>query len=348
MRNISLILGALIAVGTVSQAKEQVFVAPMVEEVIVAEPMVEDVIIVMDDTFKPSGYVGLEYKAYGKTENHGDSIVENDKWNRGKNNYSRLQTTFGVQGTENFRLEGRIRDYNDLERADGNINSKQGTDTRLRAYYDHNDSFTSRIEFRDTESNEERYEYQLRYNAYTDKGGLIDKVVIAPKIGRREAATHKTYKNRVGTDLYLTGNLPFGMTWENNYYLNYDVYNRDQRYANGKVSNKELSLEVEFYLYKTFELYTMDRSKFDLNFEGGYDPYAFYQHKRVLDRTSEYDRAYSLYSKFDLTLSHELTENVVVKTGLGAEYRNWDIEVESRAKDWRWQPYAFAAMNIKF
>ena len=168
MKKLSLILGALLAVGAVAQAKEEV-VAPVVEEVIIAEPAVEQ--IVVEEAFRPSGYVGLEYKAYGKTENQGDKIeinpLEEDKWNRGQNNYSRLQTTFGIQVTENFKLDGRIRDYNDLEKNDETKyeNKKHGTDTRIRGYYKHNDMFTSRIEYRDTEKNEERYEYQLRYNA---------------------------------------------------------------------------------------------------------------------------------------------------------------------------------------
>lgn len=357
MKKLSLILGALLAVGAVAQAKEQVVVAPVVEEVIVAEPVVEEIVI--EEAFKPSGYVGLEYKAYGNTEGHGDKKVltslEQDKWNRGANRYSRLQTTFGVQATENFRLEGRIRDYNDLEKNDGSKdNKKHGTDTRLRAYYKHNDMFTSRIEYRDTEKNEERYEYQLRYNAYTNEGGLVDKVILAPKVARRVKSNHRDYYNRLGVDTYLTGNLPLGLTWENNYYLNYDMHNSDiVGLANNKKKDKEFNLEVELYLRKSFALYETEKSNLNLDLEIGYDPYTFNQYKRILEvntdgTVSTYKRAYDLRSLIDLGYTYSLTENVAVKTGIGAEYRNWDITAESRAKDWRWQPFAYAAMNVKF
>ena len=359
MKKLSLILGALLAVGTVVQAKEQVIVAPMVEEIIIAEPVVEQIVL-HDNTFRPSGYVGLEYKTYGKTENHGDSLNPQtlgfeDDWNSGENNYSRLQTTFGVQATENFKLEGRIRDYNDLEKNDGTKgNAKNGTDTRLRGYYKHNDTFTSRVEYRDTEKNEERYEYQLRYNAYTNKDGLVDRVILAPKIGRREKSNHTNYFTRLGADAYLTGNLPLGLTWENNYYLNYDMHNSDIKgLANNKKKDKEFNLEVELYLRRSFALYATEKSNLNLDLEIGYDPYKFNQYKRILDINADgivstYKRAYELRSLVDLGYTYSLTENVAIKTGIGAEYRNWDVTAESRAKDWRWQPFAYAAMNIKF
>ena len=357
MKKLSLILGALLAVGAVAQAKEEV-VAPVVEEVIIAEPAVEQ--IVVEEAFRPSGYVGLEYKAYGKTENQGDKIeinpLEEDKWNRGQNNYSRLQTTFGIQVTENFKLDGRIRDYNDLERNDETKyeNKKHGTDTRIRGYYKHNDMFTSRIEYRDTEKNEERYEYQLRYNAYTNEGGLVDKVILAPKVARRVKPNHRYYYNRLGVDAYLTGNLPLGLTWENNYYLNYDMHNSDiMNLANNKKKDKEFNLEVELYLRRSFALYETEKSHLNLDLEVGYDPYKFNQYKRIIEvntdgTVSTYKRAYDLRSLVDLGYTYSLTENVAVKTGIGAEYRNWDITEEPRAKDWRWQPFAYAAMNVKF
>ena len=365
MKKLALILGALI-VATSLQAKE-VLVAPVVvaeeqEEIVVVEPIVEEAVLVeTPSSFRPNGNIGLEYKAYGKTENHGDSLLPQtgifkDDWNSGSNNYSRLQTAFKIQATENFSLEARIRDYNDLEKNDiTKGNSEHGTDTRLRAYYKHNDQFTSRVEYRDTKGNEERYQYQLRYSAYTNNGGFVDQITIAPKIERRNNSNHINYYNRLGVDTYLTGNLPLGL----NYYLNYDMYNSDAIITtlnnNGtfNTEDKEISLDVELYLRRTFGLYSTAKSNLNLNLEVGYDPYTFRQHKRILDINdngtySTYKRTYELRSLVDLAYSYDLTENIVVKSGIGAEYRNWEITEESKAKDWRWQPFAYAAMNVKF
>ena len=61
--------------------------------------------IVNPTEFKPTGTIGVEYRAYGETEGHHDKITKttkefdaiNDEWNRGANDFSRLQTTFNVQ-----------------------------------------------------------------------------------------------------------------------------------------------------------------------------------------------------------------------------------------------------------
>lgn len=360
MKKLSLILGALLAVGAVAQAKEQVIVAPVVEEVMVAEPVEQTV---LPEVFKPTGYVGLEYRAYGNTEGHGDKVnstsLTQDEWNRGANRYSRLQTTFGVQATENFKLEGRIRDYNDIERNDiiSRENKKSGTDTRLRAYYKHSDLLTSRLQYRDYVSNHELYEYQLRITPYRNEGGIIDMFTIAPKYAYKKYKNGTDYRNTLGTDLYLTGNLPLGFTWKNNLYLDYNMYNNDVLIKgidnNGKLEtkDKEFVATWEFYLYNTVALYMADSYKVDFNFEGGYDPYISTQYKglNLVERSLRKDKeSYSLYTAMDVSLTYDITEALTVKTGVGAEYRNWDIEAQSEAKDWRWQPFAYAAMNVKF
>ena len=173
-------------------------------------------------------------------------------------------------------------------------------------------------------------------------------------MARRVKPNHRYYYNRLGVDTYLTGNLPLGLTWENNYYLNYDMHNSDiMNLANNKKKDKEFNLEVELYLRRSFALYETEKSHLNLDLEVGYDPYKFNQYKRIIEvntdgTVSTYKRAYDLRSLVDLGYTYSLTENVAVKTGIGAEYRNWDITEEPRAKDWRWQPFAYAAMNVKF
>lgn len=61
-------------------------------------------------------------------------------------------------------------------------------------------------------------------------------------MARRVKPNHRYYYNRLGVDAYLTGNLPLGLTWENNYYLNYDMHNSDiADLANNKKKIKNLT-----------------------------------------------------------------------------------------------------------
>ncbi|MGL4946384.1 MAG: major outer membrane protein FomA, partial [Cetobacterium sp.] len=83
MKKLALLLGSLLVVGTAVQAKE-VVVAPVEvskEVIVVAEPVVEEVVVAVAPEFRPTGYVGLEYKAYGNTEGHGDKKSSKDDWN---------------------------------------------------------------------------------------------------------------------------------------------------------------------------------------------------------------------------------------------------------------------------
>ena len=365
MKKLALILGAL-TVATSLQAKE-VLVAPVAveqEEIVVVEPVVEEVVFAAAEpmVFKPTGYVGLEYRGYGNTEGHDDKVsqtaISQDEWNRGANKYSRLQTTFGIQATERFKLEGRVRDYNNLERNDSSReNSKNGTETRLRAYYQHSDLLTSRVEYKDYTSDHEYYEYQLRINPYKNEGGFVDNIIIAPKLGYKNYRDGGRHRNTLGTNIYLTGNLPLGFTWENNYYLDYNMYNHDALITkvnnNGTLNteDKEFTATMELYLYKTVPLYVASNYTVDFNFEGGYDPYKFTQYKgeNMYEGTARKDKeSYSLYTAMDVSLKYQLTSALAIKSGVGAEYRNWDIETQSEASHWRWQPFAYASMNVKF
>ncbi|MGL5567704.1 MAG: FomA family porin-like outer membrane protein [Cetobacterium sp.] len=351
MKKLALLLGSLLVVGTAVQAKE-VLVAPVEvskEIIVVAEPVVEEVVVAPE--FRPTGYLGLEYKAYGNTENAGDKISSGDKWNNGKNRYSRLQTTFGVAATEKFSLQGRIRDYNNLERNDETYNNtKKGTETRLRAYYKHNDLFTSRVEYKDKTDDVQTVEYQARFNIYKNDGALLSKVVLAPKFKHEFTADGGgEYTNTVGADVEYAGNLPLGFTWDGTVYLNQNFYGKDIQTGVTSTKNEEFVAEVELYLRKNVELYSNDKYSFDFNFEGGYDPYTLKQYDRYEAGVKSSEKnTYSLYTLLTLDAEYKVTENFALNTGVGAEYRNWDNKSEGSASDWRWQPLAYAGMKVTF
>lgn len=365
MKKLALLLGSLLVVGATASAKEAV-VAPVEvsKEVVVVADVVEEVVV--EEAFRPSGYIGLEYRAYGKTENHGDqmrmeglsSATNQDDWNRGFNDYARLQTSFGIQMTENSKLEGRIRDYSDLERNDSTSNdndeAKQGTETRLRYSYKHNDVLTSRLQYRDEEDNSQNFEYKLIYNAYSNKGGLLSSFTIQPNLYHAMAADNGgDYLNSIGLDFGYAGNLPLGFTWDGTLYLDQNFYNNSAKIQKGpnSTTDKEFVVTWEMYLYRTFALYSTDNYNLDFNFAGGYDPYTFKQYDRYSKTTglkTADKNAYSLYTALDVTINYQITPAVSVNGGVGAEYRNWDNTNQSSASHWRWQPYAFAGMKVKF
>lgn len=365
MKKLALLLGSLLVVGATATAKE-VVVAPVEvskEVIVVAEPVVE--VIVVEEAFRPSGYVGVEYRTYGKTEGHGDKFKKNDlgenlpatdqdSWNRGFNDYARLQTSFGIQMTEKTRLEGRIRDYSDLESDGDNNAGKQGTETRLRYFYKHNDKLTSRVQYRDEENNSQNFEYSLRYKAYQNKGALLSSIELAPNLYHSMPANNGgDYLNSVGLDIGYAGNLPFGFTWDGTIYLDQNFFNKSDKIQKGadSTTDKEFVVTWELYLYRTVGLYSAENYNLDFNFAGGYDPYVFSQYARYDKLTglkSADKTSYSLYTAMDVSINYQLTPAISLNGGVGAEYRNWNYTDQSSAKDWRWQPYAFAGMKVNF
>ncbi|MEG2256433.1 MAG: hypothetical protein RSC21_06495, partial [Cetobacterium sp.] len=299
------------------------------------------------EAFRPSGYIGLEYRAYGETEGHGDKIVRNpignlpdtnqDTWNRGANNRARLQTSFGIQMTENSKLEGRIRDYTNLESSSSTekkLGKDYGTETRLRYSYKHNDVLTSRLQYRDEENDSQNFEYMLRYTAYQNKGGLLSKIVLAPSLYHSMAADNGgDYLNTIGLDIEYAGNLPLGFTWDGTLYLDQNFYNKSDKIQKGanSTTDKEFVVTWEMYLYRTFALYSTDNYNLDFNFAGGYDPYVFRQYDRygfdsnknsyVMKKSKN---TYELYGQLAVSADYRVTENFVTTVGVGAEYRNWD------------------------
>ncbi|MGL6168883.1 MAG: FomA family porin-like outer membrane protein, partial [Fusobacteriaceae bacterium] len=280
-----------------------------------------------------------------------------DEWNRGANDRARLQTSFGIQMTENSKLEGRVRDYTNLNSNDEDESIKKlgksiGTETRLRYSYKHNDILTSRLQYRDEEDDSQNFEYMLRYTAYQNKGGLLSKVVLGPKLYHSMGKNNGgDYLNRIGLDIDYAGNLPLGFTYDGTLYLDQNFYNKSDKIQKGvnSTTDKEFVATLEMYLRRTFGLYSTDNYNLDFNFVGGYDPYTFSQYARYdKDKKKTDKNTYSLYTALDVSIDYQLTPAVSLNGGVGAEYRNWDNTNESTANKWRWQPYAFAGMKVKF
>ena len=145
MKKSMLLVGAFLAVAAMAQAKE-VVPAPVVVEEAPVQIVEKEVIVYRDkeEGFRPNGYVDLQYRYYGDTEGNGTNYsfkpADNraDGWNT-NNNYSRIQFQGNINMTEKQNLEWRIRGYNSLDENDkSNPTAKDnGTETRLRYFYDH-------------------------------------------------------------------------------------------------------------------------------------------------------------------------------------------------------------------
>ena len=298
MRKLALLLGSLLVVASAS-AKE-VVPAPVVVEEAPVQVIEKEVIVYRDkeEGFRPNGYVDLQYRYYGKTEGQKEKfdtvskVTEgNGNWNTG-NEYTRLQLSGKINMTENQSLEYRVRDYNAATTHEGN--GKDGTDTRLRYFYNHGllgDSkvnLTSRIHYRDNGhvDDSQEIEYQARFNfaEYMFNNDFVKTTnfVVAPKYGYSwDSSNDDSYDNQLGVDLYTMNELPWGFSFELNVYATQYFYGQDQYFdAVDKKEDKNFTVDVEAYIYNTTNLYTNGKVSVDFNFEGGYDAYNWSQEKK--------------------------------------------------------------------
>lgn len=369
MKKSMLLVGAFLAVAAMAQAKE-VVPAPVVVEEAPVQIVEKEVIVYRDkeEGFRPNGYVDLQYRYYGDTEGNGTnySSTNKDGWNK-NNNYSRTQLLGNINMTENQSLEYRVRAYNSLD--ENNTSNPtavgNGTETRLRYFYDHGllgDSkvdLTSRVHYQNNADDDyQAVEYQARFDFadYMFNNDVLktDYFVLAPKVGYTWADDNSSdYSNQVGMDLYTYHTLPWGFSTEFNLYFTENFYGQDQAFNNGQdMKDKNFTVDMEFYIYNTTNLYTNGNFSLDLGFEGGYDPYTWSQEKKFgtadEGKLGTDDAKYSLYALPYLQANYAVTENMTVYAAAGAEYRDWAVENEHSAKDWRWQPTVWAGFVTTF
>ena len=377
MRKLALLLGSLLVVASAS-AKE-VVPAPVVVEEAPVQVIEKEVIVYRDKEvgFRPNGYVDLQYRWYGETEGQEESfdtredVTEgNGNWN-GNNNYSRIQLQGKINMTEKQSLEYRIRNYNSTSTHD---NGKDGTDTRLRYFYNHGNlgdskvNLTSRVHYRDRDdlSGAQEVEYQARFNfaEYMFNNDFIKTTnfVVAPKYKYVwEASNDDDYDNRLGFDIASFHELPYGFSFELNVYADQHFYGKDQETGANSKTDDNFGVDVEAYLYNTTNLYSNGKLNIDFYFEGGFDPYSW-NSENVLKReyrTNNFDKKsepvkvsyedskYKLYAWPQIITSYNATDSFKAYVSLGAEYAN-GYRYGSDAQDWRWQPVAVVGFRTTF
>ena len=379
MRKLALLLGSLVVVASAS-AKE-VVPAPVVVEEAPVQIVEKEVIVYRDkeEGFRPNGYVDLQYRWYGDTEgqNQDNGKVKDEKdptaWNSA-NNYSRIQLQGKINMTENQALEYRVRTYDELDKEDER-NTKSGTQTRLRYFYDHGNlgdskvNLISRLHYANNghDDNSQELEYQARFNfaEYMFNNDFVKTTdfTVAPKYAYSWGDDNSSdYDNQIGADLYTMHKLPWGFSFEFNVYATQHFYGQDQ-YFDGltKKEDKNFTVDVEAYIYNTTNLYTNGNVSVDFNFEGGYDQYNWSQEKKFgtkhIDKKIEgytgdgvgrNNAKYSVYALPTIQLNYQATPNVKLYAAAGAEYRDWTVNSESSASNWRWQPTVFAGFKTTF
>ncbi len=356
MKKLALVLGSLLVVGTVASAKEVVPTPVVVPEKVVE--VVEKPVIVYRDrevapAWRPNGSVDVQYRWYGETENKTLKDTNVD-WAKDENNYGRLQTTTNINFTEKQNLNIRTRNFQTLGGTSQGDSTRETDEFRIRHHYKFGTlgaskvDATSRLEYRQWDDDTKRIQASVAFDFanyfYSNEYFKVDTFALRP-IYRHQWAGHTgDYYNDYGVDLETYFTLPFGFEFEFNAYNRFRDYNYKIATTKGN-KGSEFRTDIEAYLYQTTNLYKNGNFAFDFYFEGGYDPYTFRQHKLAATKDR---RSYELYALPALRITYKPTDFVKLYAAAGAEYRNWQVKTESKAKDWRWQPTAWAGMTVTF
>ena len=354
MKKLALVLGSLLVVGSVASAKEVMPApAPAPEKVI---EYVEKPVIVYRDrevtpAWRPNGSVDVQYRWYGETENKTKKEDTDGDWAAKKNNAGRLQTETKVNFTEKQSLEVRTRNFHTLR---GTKSDASGDKLRLRHFYNFGKLGSSKV------NATSRLEYEQAGN---DGGKSVEASVFfdfadyiysnnffkVEKFGLRTGYAHEWAKHdndatleRALVNFESEYTLPAGFSAELNVYNNYE-WNHDRK-SEYKGKKHAYNGSMEAYIYQHTPLYKANNVELSFDFEGGYDAYKWHQYKVYGgDR-----REYSIYMLPTFRVAYKPTEFVKLYAAAGAEYRNWAVTKESDAKNWRWQPTAWAGMKVTF
>lgn len=348
MKRLALILGSLLVVSAAASAKE-VVPAPVVVEETPVQIVEKEVIVYREKApeWRPSGYLDVQERYYGKTED------QKDRWNP-NNQYGRLQVKGKVQMTENQAIELRLRTFQRWN----NLHQEKKDEVRLRYFYDHEAlgdtkiDVQSMVEYKKVTGDKQKAEYRLTFDfaEYLFNNDFIktDIAVIGPRYIYEWSEEGGDYKNTVGLYMDLINQYPLGFSTEIevdglDYSKHKDVVDRNDGHK------KEFTVSVTAKLMHNWNLYTADNYSIDWAFEGGYDTFDYSNRKVVKNKNETYEHAsYEAYADPSVTLTYNATNFVTLYGTIGAEYRNWAVTANTEASHWRWQPYAILGVKTTF
>ena len=361
MKRLALLLGSLLVVSSIASAKE-VMPAPTPEPEKVIEYVEKPVIVYRDrevaPAWRPNGSVSLTYRWYGETENKNVGEDTSKNWANSVANAGRLQTLTNINFTEKQSLDIRTRNYHTLKSTDRKQSTVSSDSLRLRHFYNFGTLGSSKVKaksklvYNQVKGDEGRK--TLEASVFFDFADYIpsNEYFKVTSFGLRPKYVHSWVghnsdgtKDKVGLDFESTYKLPAGFSAELNLYSDYTRNKKEFEVAGGGKKRGQFNGAMEAYLYYSLPLYKNDKFSLTFDAEGGYDSYDFHQYKA---KNSTNRRSYSVYLQPTVTASYKATENVKLSLTAGAEYRNFKVQDESEAKNWRWQPTAWATMKVSF
>ena len=373
MKRLALVLGSLLVVGSVASAKE-VMPAPTPAPEKVVEYVEKPVIVYRDrevtPAWRPNGSVDVQYRWYGETENKTKKDPAAGTWiNPDNNNAGRLQTETKINFTKNQSLEVRTRNYHTLRSTDKGDSNADSDQVRIRHFYKFGKlgsskiDATSRLEYK--QSKGDAGKKHVEASVFFDFADYIysNNFFKVDKFGLRTGYEHnwaghdsgvngqefsKGTNNRAILNFESEYTLPWGFSAELNVYNGYDWHNKKFAVIGKDDKKNQYYGSMEAYIYQHTPLYKNNAVELSFNFEGGYDPYAWHQYK-IIDNGGKGDRnSYQVYMLPTFQVAYKPTEFVKLYAAAGAEYRNWAVDAQSKAKNWRWQPTAWAGMKVTF
>ena len=361
MKRLALLLGSLLVVSSIASAKE-VMPAPTPEPEKVIEYVEKPVIVYRDrevtPAWKSNGSVDLTYKWYGETERKNVGEDKDQNWAASVANAGRLQTLTSINFTEKQTLDIRTRNYHTLNDTDKKKSTGASDSLRVRHFYNFGTLGSSKVKAKSrllfNQSNGDAGAKTLEGSVFFDFADYFpsNNYFKVDTFGLRPRYAHSwtghgndSTSNKYALDFESTYTLPAGFSAELNLYSNYTRKRVEYEIAGGEKKKGQFNGAMEAYLYYTHPLYKNDKFSLTFDAEGGYDAYEFHQYK-LKDSTNR--RSYSLYLMPTVSASYKATDNVKLTVGAGAEYRNFKVEAESEAKNWRWQPTAWATMKVSF
>ena len=361
MKRLALLLGSLLVVSSVAAAKE-VMPAPTPEPEKVIEYVEKPVIVYRDrevkPAWRPNGSVSLTYRWYGETENKNVGEDTDKDWANSVANAGRLQTLTNINFTEKQSLDIRTRNYNTLRGTDRKQSTISSDSLRLRHFYNFGTLGSSKVKAKSrllfNQSNGDAGAKTLEGSIFFDFADYfpsnnyfkVDTFGLRPRYAHSWTGhSNDKTSNKYALDFESTYTLPAGFSAELNLYSDYTRKRVEYEIKGGQKKKGQFNGAMEAYLYYTLPLYKNDKFSLTFDAEGGYDAYEFHQYK-LKDSTNR--RSYSAYFMPTVSASYKATDNVKLTVGAGAEYRNFQVEAESEAKNWRWQPTAWATMKVSF
>ncbi|MGL4998162.1 MAG: FomA family porin-like outer membrane protein, partial [Cetobacterium sp.] len=344
-------------------AAKEVIATPIPTKEVLPTPIVVCPEIVPE--WRPTGYIQLTQRYYGPAE-HNPSI---------KSHYSRTQFNAQVNLTEADTIKFQSRfyqntlsnsnKYDEVKNPNGYV--ADGSDRMELTYLHDFGKVYDKIGFVSSVFYEQRQSYKR-----TEVGGTFDFTDYmgwSPEWFKNTFLGLETlyrYEWRTNGDDYVSQfipaihtswDLPYGFTLDASGYMY--VSDNNGTYKDGKFDEVKgyktggqgkhgtVDFTGEFYLNRSWTLYSNNSTAYKFNFVGGLDDYGIHGHNEFKDGefTEDSKNYFEFYMEPHFRVDHKVNKFTTLFATAGAEYRNFEISAADNAKNWRWRPIVGAGFK---